>query len=407
MKGSPQVSPFVAESIAPSVLVPPAPLQLQSRSSLETAKPPAVAAATDPRVQQAASCLDRVSSKGVLSPDEVNDLHQSIEVLEVETWRLALGSEESSTATRRVIDRYVAAQASSSHPSPHIIALRSILAAHDGHGMTCASLRAADLDLELMMLVVVELERLRQVVEPLRRAHDAAQRLRARFVAANMGLVHSIARKYAWSATPFADLIQDGTLGLMHAIPRFDRAKGFRFSTYALNWIRQGIVRQLHDCGENVRIPVHAHESLYKINKARSHLRAQHGHDPSDAELSAATGIKVDVIQKLGKGIVGEARMSPEVTDRLFGKLPDAAESAVDVLIAGQDRAVLHAAIAKLAPRERLVVERLYGFVDDGEGCTLREVGEDAGVSRERIRQIQVAAIAKLRKFLLASGARG
>lgn len=360
-----------------------------------------------PAVIRADGCLGRMSPTGRISHDQMLDLHESIEVMELEAWRIALEFKESAAATRRIIARFadelsqtgVRAIGEQTMDSEKADALRSVK--FDPKTDAIRALRLLDLDRNMMRVVVVELEAARYVVaRVLRERFDEATRLRERFVVANMGLVHMVARKYAWSSMPISELMQEGAMGLMHAIPRYDRGRGFKFSTYAQTWIRHGIGRYLENAGDNVRIPTHARASLRKLNLARAKLRAQHGEEPSHADLSAETGIAAAAIRKLESGIVREAYMPPEASDRMFAKVADPSMQADDVLIDRENRVLLHAAIARLPGREREVIERRFGIVDDGDGEGLKSIGQEYDLSRERIRQIEMVALRKLRRFL-------
>ena len=399
MRSTPRAAPV------PSAPAPAKPAKTTKTTKTGPAAPPApVPMSGFTAVLHAEACLGRLPRTGRITAEQVLDLHRSIEIIEIEAWRIALEVPASAHATRRAIARRADELAADDSKPTELqlgAALREVR--FDLRDSVPVALRAIDLDLDAMRAVLAELELEASqypVTEHVRRMHDVASRMRARFVAANMGLVHSVACKYTWSGTPLADLMQEGTLGLMHAIPRFDRDKGFKFSTYATNWIRHEIGRHLENCGENVRIPVHARSTLRKLARAKTAFRTQHGRDPSHVELGGQAKIDVAVVRKLGECIVGEARMTAEGTERVFAKVTDDSASAMDVLIANQDASRLRAAIAKLPEREREVIERRFGLDDASDGKTHAEIGERYDLSRERIRQIEVKSLKLLRALL-------
>ena len=230
---------------------------------------------------------------------------------------------------------------------------------------------------------------------------------RNKFVQANLGLVVSVARRYQHGGLPLTDLIQEGNLGLIKAVSRFDHRRGFRFSTYATWWIRHAIGRALADKGRTVRVPVHILEANQRIRKATRSLSATLGRAPTNDELAAAIEMTADKLERTLTHSGGQAisldqqlgdegdreRMevfqSPEVEETT--PFDDIANRA----LADQVRDVLHT----LKPIEAEVLRRRFGLNGERE-VTLQEIASEHGLSRERIRQIQEKALSKVRRGL-------
>jgi RNA polymerase primary sigma factor len=238
------------------------------------------------------------------------------------------------------------------------------------------------------------------------REHDAIES-RNKFVQANLGLVVSVARRYQHGGLPLTDLIQEGNLGLIKAVSRFDHRRGFRFSTYATWWIRHAIGRALADKGRTVRVPVHILEANQRIRKATRSLSATLGRAPTNDELAEAIEMTADKLERTLTHSGGQAisldqqlgdegdreRMevfqSPEVEETT--PFDDIANRA----LADQVRDVLHT----LKPIEAEVLRRRFGLNGERE-VTLQEIASEHGLSRERIRQIQEKALSKVRRGL-------
>jgi RNA polymerase primary sigma factor len=235
----------------------------------------------------------------------------------------------------------------------------------------------------------------------------ASIRSRNKFVQANLGLVVSVARRYQHGGLPLTDLIQEGNLGLIKAVSRFDHRRGFRFSTYATWWIRHAIGRALADKGRTVRVPVHILEANQRIRKATRSLSATLGRTPTNDELAEAIEMSTDKLERTMTHSGGQAisldqqlgddgdreRMevfqSPEVEETT--PFDDIANRA----LADQVRDVLHT----LKPIEADVLRRRFGLDNERE-VTLQEIATEYGLSRERIRQIQEKALSKVRRGL-------
>ncbi len=236
-------------------------------------------------------------------------------------------------------------------------------------------------------------------------ARRAQKQSKNRFVAANLRLVVSIARRYNRGRMPLIDLIQEGNIGLMKAVERFDHSRGYRFSTYASWWIRHAISRALADKGRAVRIPVHMLDTFNRIQKATQAISSRTGKDPSPEELAQETGIAEDKLDKL-QGYWAETPFSLDrpVNDEDGRKFVDFLEnenmpSAHETLVQQAWTDELHRLLSTLSPMESRILRWRFGL-DDEEELTLKEIGDKYNLSRERIRQLQEQALTKIRKQL-------
>ena len=237
-------------------------------------------------------------------------------------------------------------------------------------------------------------ERLR---ESMTRAHSAKSEL----VKANLRLVVSIAKKYTNRGLQFLDLIQEGNIGLMKAVDKFEYQRGYKFSTYATWWIRQAITRAIADQARTIRIPVHMIETIHKLARSTRHLVQVLGREPSAEELSLKMGLPIDkvrMVQRIGREPISlESPVGEEEDSSLSDFIEDKSmvspqDAVIHSNLAEQTREVL----ATLAPREARVLRMRFG-IDEQTNHTLEEVGQDFDVTRERIRQIEAKALRKLR----------
>ena len=234
----------------------------------------------------------------------------------------------------------------------------------------------------------------------LRERLDDLYELKRRLVQANLRLVVSVAKRYRHAELSFLDLVQEGNLGLIKAVDKFQYRRGFKFSTYAVWWIRQAISHAIVDTGRTIRLPAHMVDALKRVTVARRALETELGRDPTVTELAARTRIAADKVMLVLKSAAPVVSLDAPVGENIvFGEfVPDDGVPSPEAPILDEDiNARARLALRSLGERERQVLELRFG-ISNARPYTLAEVGNRLGVSRERVRQIEIMALARLRR---------
>jgi RNA polymerase primary sigma factor len=240
-----------------------------------------------------------------------------------------------------------------------------------------------------------------QEVDLARKVQSGDMHAKKVLIESNLRLVVSIAKKYNARGIPLADLIQEGNLGLIRAVEKFDWRKGFRFSTYATWWIRRAIARAIINQGRTIRIPVYVAELINKVVKTASRLQQELQREPTEEEISREVGLSIDRVREMMRVAVEPISLETPVGEKDNSSIGDFVHSTNmpnpgDVTWTLIRREEIDGILGRLTSRERDVVRLRFGL-DDGRSRTLEEVGSELNVTRERVRQIELRAMKKLR----------
>jgi RNA polymerase primary sigma factor len=372
----------------------------------------------------------------VLRPEEEFRQARDIESLEISLWDRIFSFPPAIEHVLKVIERSLDNSLTEFRPLRKTLvdhrrtATRGTVARLEKHAHKVSErLRAIDIDKRLLDIVLIELRKLptgepgrivmdrlpfaprgtayQKYLRDVAGSYDKAQRAKNEFVKANLRLVVSIARRFNHGRMPLADLIQEGNIGLIKAVERFDYRRGYRFSTYASWWIRHAISRALADKGRAVRLPVHMIDAYHRVAKSKRELAGKLGRQPTTEEIGEATGIAANKIEKMRSYLLDQSfsldrPVSDEDGRRFIDFIQDPnAETAspVDDLADAAMTNEVRDLLSSLKPIEADILRQRFGLNDDKE-LTLKEIGEKYNLSRERIRQLQEQALTKMRRAL-------